>query len=293
MLKESDEALYKLVKMRMDIEHKSIKFHNFYNFLNDGVSNLIIDCRTSQDDEYSKQGRKLVNSYDLKIFSFDDYKEQKSSHFIRLILIIDDKCDIKTDTALENLRSFIKDYNNINSIYTIFNENFINFQAKFSFYFLNEYSAIELDKTIANSNFPLMILDNTVFLGNYLNSKNKFQLELLGIKTIISLLKEKDDLLESNFDNYNFFESDEPNHGTIDFLEIVDCAIENINQNNSPILVYCFSGQTISIAVCIALLMKYKNWSLMLSTAYMMKIIPEFKIPPWLYSQLNKFSTNG
>ena len=38
----------------------------------------------------------------------------------------------------------------------------------------------------------------------------------------------------------------------------------------------------------IAILMKIKKWNLMLASAYMMKIIPDFKIPNWLDYQLKK-----
>jgi len=287
MLKETDQELYNIVKMRMNLEHKTIKLHNFYNFLNDGVTNLIIDCRLNKLDIFDKELKTLIHSNDIRNFSFEDFKNQKLDDLIRLILIIDNNCDIKSNEKLEELRNFIKASTFINAIFTINEENLINFHNRFNFYFLND-SATEIEKNVAMSNFPIMVLDGLLFLGNYLNSKNKYQLEHLGIKTIISLLKEKDEILENNFGNHYFFSCDEVTHGTINFRDIVECAIEQIDEEQAPVLIYCFSGQTISVAICIAFLMKYKKWSLMFATAFMMKIIPDFKIPAWLNAQLNK-----
>ncbi len=290
MLKETEQELYKIVKMRINLEYKQIKIHNFYNFLNDGLLNLTIDCRKVKNDDLSKEDKYLINSSDLDNFSFDNFLNGKINNSLRLILIIENDCEIKTQENLENLRNFIKECTLINSIYTINEENFINFQKRFNFYFLNKDFSSELQKNVAISNFPIMVLDEILFIGNYLNSRNKYQIDYLNIKTIISLLKEKDEILEKNFDNHHFFSCDEPNHGTINFNDIVDCVFEQINEKQTPILIYCFSGSTISLAVCITILMKFKKWSLMFSTAYMMKIIPDFKIPVWLNAQLNKFA---
>ncbi len=207
-----------------------------------------------------------------------------------MILIINDNCDLKTNENLNGLREFIKNTTSINSIFTINEENFINFQKRFSFYFLDLVKATEIQRNVAASNFPIMVLDDLLFLGNFLNSKNKYQIDHLGLKTIVSLLKEKDEILENNFENVFFFSCDECTHGTIGFSEILECVLEQINEKETPVLIYCFSGQTISVAVCIAVLMRLKKWSLMFSTAYMMKIIPDFKMPAWLNAQLNKFA---
>ena len=290
MLKETEQELYKIVKMRMNLEHKPIKLHNFYNYLNDGMPNLIIDCRETKNDDLSKEQKNLIGSSDLRNFSFENFSTQNLAHLMRLILITEDNCDIKTNENLANLREFIKTSTSIHSIYTISEENFINFQKRFGFYFLNLNKASEIEKNVALSNFPIMVLDDLLFLGNYMNSKNKYQIDHLGVKTIISLLKEKDEILEKNFENVYFFSCDESTHGTVKFEEIIECVLEQINENQIPVLIYCFSGQTISVAVCIALLMRYKKWSVMFATAYMMKIIPDFKMPAWLNSQLNKFA---
>jgi len=273
----------------MNLEHKPIKLHNFYNFLNDGTINLILDCRENKKEEISKEQKNLINSSELRNFSFENFSTQAVNYHIRLILIIDDNCDIKTKENFNGLREFIKNSTSINSIFTINEENFINFQKRFHFYFLNKEPS-EIEKNLALSTFPIMVLDDLLYLGNYMNSGNKYQIGNLGVKTIISLLKEKDEILENHFDNYLFFSCDESTHETINFTDIVECVLQQINEKHTPVLIYCFSGQTISVAVCIAVLMWYKKWNLMFSTAYMMKIIPDFKMPAWLNAQLNKFA---
>lgn len=284
MLKETDEELYKQVKMRMELQSKPIKIHNFYNFLNDGLQNLIINCRKNTDEK-----EKLINSEEMNNFSFENFNDSKLNYKFRLILIIENECDIKTEESLEGIRNFIKTNNNIISIFTINDEYFNKFKIKFPVFFLGENSK-EIDKIIASSTFPLLILDDILYLGNFLNSKNICQINSLGIKSIISLLKEKDEVLEENFKGYFFFESDEVNHGNLEFQEIIEKIENQINEKQTPILIYCFSGQTLSVAACIVILMKIKKWSLMLATAYMMKIIPDLKIPAWLNFQLNKFA---
>lgn len=340
MLKETDEELYKQVKMRMDLQTKSIKTISFYNFLNDGINNLIINCinnKANSDEENSW----LINSEDLSNFSFSNFNLENQYKF-RLILIVENNFNIKADIKdietlntisektensqknteenlkendpyeiylknLRNLRNFIKENNNILSIYTINEDNFNTFKAKYPVFFLKETSGktspknsekiskeisanFQKDKILASSTFPLLIIDNLLYLGNYLNSKNKSQINALGIKSIISLLKEKDYVLKENFKDYFFFESDEINHGNMEFQEILEIVERQIKEKQVPILVYCFSGQTMSVAACIVILMKIKKWSLMLATAYMMKIIPDLKIPAWLNFQLNKFA---
>jgi hypothetical protein len=285
MLKETDKELYKQIKMRLELESKPIKTHSFYNYLNDGLQNLIIDCRLNINEK-----EKLINSEEIfTFFSTKNLNQEKLNHEFRLLLIIENECDIKTDKNLEVLRDFIKTNNNITSLFTINNENFCIFKKKFPIFFLSDESQ-EIDRIVAQSRFPLLILDNILYLGNYLNSKNRSQINILGIKSLISLLKEEDLILKENFENYFFIESDEANKGNLEFYDIIDIVENQIKENNTPFMIYCFSGQTLSVVACIAVLMKIKKWNHLLATAYMMKIIPDFKIPTWLNFQLNKFS---
>jgi hypothetical protein len=287
MLKETDKELYTQIKMRLEIQSKSIKFHSFYNYLNDGLKNVIIDCRLNNNNEKEK----LIGIEKLNNFSSNNFNDRKFNYKFRLILIIENDCDIKNDKNFEGLREFIKTNNNIILIFNINRENFSLFKNKFPIFFLREESQeMDIERIVAQSTFPLLILDNILYLGNYLNSRNKSQLNCLGVKSIISLLKEEDIILKENFENYFFIETDEVNHGNLEFYDVIEIVENQIKENNTPILIYCFSGQTLSVAASIAILMKIKKWNLMLASAYMMKIIPDFKIPNWLDYQLKKFN---
>ena len=78
----------------------------------------------------------------------------------------------------------------------------------------------------------------------------------------------------------------------IEYNEIYEYINKQINNKNIPILIYCFSGQSASIAVACVFLMKYKKWSIEFSIGYMMKISPIINIPSWLFTQLQRFQEN-
>jgi hypothetical protein len=170
-------------------------------------------------------------------------------------------------------------------IFVIHYTNYKEFINNYPFFLVNDKTEL-ITKQLASTSFPLLVLDNFIYFGNFLNSKNLYQLKSLGINSILSLLVEEDKELKKMFNNYNFLRIDEENHAEVDFIEAIDLLDAEREMNKVPILLYCFSGQSVSIAICIAYLMKYKKWSLEFSTGYMMKLCPNFKVPSWLYTQL-------
>ena len=106
-------------------------------------------------------------------------------------------------------------------------------------------------------------------------------------------MKESDkELSELYGNNYRNFKHEEINHDEIEYNEIYEYINKQINNKNIPILIYCFSGQSASIAVACVFLMKYKKWSIEFSIGYMMKISPIINIPSWLFTQLQRFQEN-
>lgn len=275
-------------KKRISLDHKQIKKMSFYNFLNDNINNIIIDCRNDLETKQKNEGGKIRNSYDT--INLPDTNELKKGS--RIILILDDDKDLRTDEDLEAVRKYIEIEDKIEKgIYVVKNSDYQIFVKDYQFFLLNENSEL-FTSQLAQTSFPLMILDNLLYTGNFLNSKNLHQIGCLKIGTIISLLHEEDVELKKNFKNCYFIETNEQAHSEIDFNEIVDLIDLERERKNTPILVYCFSGQSISMAICIAYLMKSKKWSIEFSTGYMMKICPNFKIPAWLYSQLQRIDFN-
>jgi hypothetical protein len=266
-------------KQRYALETKQIKRMALYNYLNDNIPTTVIDCRRLDLENISL----IRDSYHSKNFPFNNIKFKSG---IRLILVLEEDHDLKISEELESLRTYIKNEDMIEKgIFEIKNNDFQKFISEFKCFLVNNKSD-ELTINLARTSFPLMVLDNFLYVGNFMNSKNIYQLKVLNFGSIISLLKTEDSDLKKLFNNYNFFEVDEEKHSEIDFNEIIEL-IESEKQNQKgPVLIYCFSGQSVSLAVCIAYLTKYKKWSLEFSTAYMMKIFPNLKIQAWLYTQL-------
>ena len=254
------KEMYQQTKQRMNLESRQIKKMMLYNYINDPIETVIFDCREKEN---------LKNFPSIKPNS-------------RLILILNDTENLKSEN-LKEISEKIKNNDNISKgLFHIINSDYL--------LFLNDYPFLNI-KNIDIINLPLCVLNNILYIGNFINSKNKKTLSLLKFKTIISLMKEPDkelgNLLGSNYRN---FKHEESNHDEIDYNEIYDFISEEISNNNIPILIYCFSGQSGSIASAIAFLMKYKKWSIEFSIGYLMKISPTINIPSWLYTQLLRFN---
>ena len=252
------QNLYKSMKIIQTLDSKRIKKMLFYNYINDPIESMIFDCRTN---------------FDIK--SFPVLKNNS-----RLILILKDNDDIKTSPNLEAIREKIKENENITALFHIFNTDYNDALKTYPFLFMK--NRIDL---------PLCAINDILYIGGFINSKNKQTLELLKIKTIISLMKEPDKELTSSFgDNYKNFKHEEAKHDEIEFGDLSDFVIEQINNKNTPVLIYCFSGKTSSLGAAVAVIMKYKKWPLELSLGYVIKLSPTIEIPSWLYMQLMRYN---
>ena len=137
---------------------------------------------------------------------------------------------------------------------------------------------------------PLCAINDILYIGGFINSKNKQTIQLLKIRTIVSLMKESDNELSKAFgDNYRNFRHEEVNHDEIEYGELSDYIMKQISNKQIPVLIYCFSGKTSSLAAAVPVIMKYKKWPLELSMGYIMKLSPTIEIPSWLYTQLMRY----
>ena len=253
------KEMYQQTKQRMNLESRQIKKMMLYNYINDPIETVIFDCREKEN---------LKNFPSIKPNS-------------RLILILNDSENLKSEN-LKEISEKIKNNDNISKgLFHIINSDYN--------LFLNDYPYLNL-KNSDIINLPLCVLNNILYIGNFINSKNKKNLSLLKFKTIISLMKEPDkELSELYGNNYRNFKHEEINHDEIEYNEIYEYINEEINNKNTPILIYCFSGQNASVAVAASFLMKYKKWSIEFCIGYMMKISPIINIPSWLFTQLQRF----
>lgn len=279
------EKMYKNMRSRASLESKAIKKMMFYNYLNDNIPSVVIDCRKDYEQNKKIENGVLINSFHISNFSALGVTIKSG---FRLILILEDTQDLKTSEELEKIRLYIKEEDKIEKgVYFIKNANYQDFCENFKCFLIYDNSDT-FQINLARTKFPYLILDNLIYIGNFFNSKNLHQMKCLKINSVICLLKEEDTELKKMLPNFNFVSVDEENHSEIDFHEILDIIESEISSNKNPILIYCFSGQTVSLAVGIAFLMKSKKFSLEFATAYMMKICSDLKIPTWLYTQLQR-----
>jgi protein tyrosine phosphatase (PTP) superfamily phosphohydrolase (DUF442 family) len=201
----------------------------------------------------------------------------------RLILILKDNEDLKTSPNLESIREKIKVNGNISALFHIFNTDYNDALNTYPFLFMK--NRIDL---------PLCAINDILYIGGFINSKNQQTIQYLKIKTIVSLMKEPDKELSQIFgDNYRNFKHEEVNHDEIEFGDLSDYVMEQINNKQFPVLIYCFSGKTSSIAAAVSVIMKYKKWPIELSMGYIIKLSPTIQIPSWLYMQLMRYVENS
>lgn len=251
------QELYKSMKIVHTLDSKRIKKMLFYNYINDPIESIIFDCR---------------NQNNLKNFP-------NTPNNSRLILILNDNEDLKKSKDLEIVRDKIRNNEQISGLFHIYNTDYNDTLKTYPFLFMK--NRIDL---------PLCAIKDLLYIGGFINSKNKQTIEFLKIKTMVSLMKEPDKELSKAFgDNYRNFKHEEINHDEIEYGELSDYIIKQINNKQIPVLIYCFSGKTSSLAAAISVIMKYKNWPLELSMGYVMKLSPSIEIPSWLYTQLMRY----
>lgn len=251
------QELYKSMKMVHTLDSKRIKKMLLYNYVNDSINSIIFDCR------------------DIKnLQNFPNIPNNS-----RLILILEDNEDLKTSKDLAEIRDKIRSNEQISGLFHIFNNDYNDTLKSYPFLFMK--NRIDL---------PLCAIPDILYIGGFINSKNKQTIQLLKIKTIVSLMKEPDKELTQAFgDNYRNFRHEEANHDEIEFGELSDYIMKQISNKQTPVLLYCFSGKTSSIAGAVSVIMKFKKWPLELSLGYAMKLSPTIEVPSWLYMQLMRY----
>jgi len=251
------QELYKSMKIVHSLDSKRIKKMLFYNYINDSMESIIYDCRN------------IKNLQQFPIIPNNS----------RLILILRDNEDLKTSNDLTQVREKIRNNEAICGLFHIYNIDYNDALKTYPFLFMK--NRIDL---------PLCAINDILYIGGFINSKNKQTMQLLKIKTIVSLMKEPDKELSQAFgDNYRNFKHEEVNHDEIEYGEISDYIIKQIKNKKTPVLIYRFSGKTSSLAAAVPVIMKYKNWPLELSMGYIMKLSPTIEIPSWLYTQLMRY----
>lgn len=269
------KEMYSNAKKRITLKSKAIKRMLLYNYLNDDIPSLIIDCRP-------KATNKLLSSQELD-------SKYKTANGCRIILILSDTDNLLSSQHLTNLREFIKNEDKItNGLFTIKESDYNDF--------LNSHKWYLTEKMVYERRLPLCVINDKLYMGSFIISKNKVNLGLLGIKSVISLMAEDDkDFVQFYGEHYRNFKHEEVNHDELDFNSIIEYIVTEIDETkeHTPMLIYCFSGQSASIAVCAAYLMATRKWSSEFAIGYMMKLSPKVNIPSWILAQLQKLKLNN
>ena len=254
------QELYKSMKIVHTLDSKRIKKMLFYNYINDPIESIIFDTRN----------RNNLNNFPIIPTNS------------RLILILKNNEDIKTSKELHFLREKIRNNEQISGLFHIFEIDYMDAMKTYPFLFMKN-----------RINLPLCAINDILYIGGFINSKNKQTIQLLKIKTMVSLMKEPDKELSLTFgDNYRNFKHEEINHDEIEYGDLSDYVMEQIYNKQIPVLIYCFSGKTSCLAAAVSVIMKFKKWPLELSMGYVMKLSPTIEIPSWLYTQLMRYKEN-
>ena len=256
--------MYKNMKCVLNFESKKIKKLMLYNYLNDEINSIFYD--TVGKDNFDELD-KVINS----------------SPPSRLLLLLPPNASLLSPSLLRLRETIKKNHEKILSLHHIFLSDFADFTAEFPFF---------KDKISQNHiRLPLCVLSKILFLGNFVNGKNKKNLEMLHVRSVVSLMAERDKELDAAFgDKYRNFRFVEKNHDEIEFGEVSEWMMEAVNNNDTPILIYDFVGKGVSSSACAAFLMDYKKWPMELCIGYMMKLSSQINnIQPFLYMQLQRY----
>lgn len=288
------KEMYKNMKEKALLKGKQIKQFLLYNFLQDSIPTIVLDLRKEVE---GKDSGRLINYHTQDSFTLLNYSKDIKPQ-TRLVSIIENNA--KLDEILDRedqvkVKYIIGKCSNIEKLFYIESEDYKEFTSIYGFLLISDKSS-DIDRTLVQTNFPMCIIDGILFCGSFIQSRNLHQLKLLNIHSIIGVTKEDEKLrkkltnkdAEFVVNDVTFFPVDEENKGEIDFDEVYKQFVLELEDNNCPILIYCFSGKTVSVATCIMILMRFRKLNLLAATAIMMKIMPDFKLPPWLFSQLQR-----
>ncbi|CAD8189663.1 unnamed protein product [Paramecium pentaurelia] len=283
---------------------KAIQMMELYNMMNDYRHLLIADLRKLELFE-EKQIRgsfciqdnvQIIVSHIEKQNSNAQKNEEKyhTQPIRRIVIVNDDYLKIEQDTQL--IKDLIQSLKmNEYKVYYL-KTSVETFLDKYPFYILskvilqnyeNLHNNEDQQKLLfAYSQFPQQLQENKLYLGSNLNANSKKQLDALQIKTIIDFKTYEPDAKFSvwkkeqyNYINYPISEEGEQ---LIDFYQITDL----IESQNTPILLCCPDGYSITNVVAIGYLMTLKKQNFNISSLKVFQIRGNTTVNKKLYCQI-------
>ncbi|CAD8091838.1 unnamed protein product [Paramecium primaurelia] len=283
---------------------KAIQMMELYNMMNDYRHLLIADLRKLELFE-QKQIRgsfciqdnvQIIVSHIEKQNSNAQKNEEKyhTQPIRRIVIVNDDYMKIEQDTQL--IKDLIQSLKmNEYKVYYL-KTSVETFLDKYPFYTLSKailqnYENLDNNEDqqkllFAYSQFPQQLQENKLYLGSNLNANSKKQLDALQIKTIIDFKTYEPDAKFSvwkkeqyNYINYPISEGGEQ---LIDFYQITDL----IESQNTPILLCCPDGYSITNVVAIGYLMTLKKQNFNISSLKVFQIRGNTTVNKQLYCQI-------
>lgn len=240
-----------------------------YNLLQDtGVTKHTFDLRSSQEYDQSRARTSIsmpgIENWDEKTSPDDFFKNKqfkgRGSSVYKIILIHN------SSEQLKRLADYLVKECTLKIVYVC--NDFEKFAKKYPFMLTSStFSAI-------TGSFPSEIIEDFMFLGSYESSKNKKQLDLLGITHILNMASELEYEHKEGEFKYHKCDANDVDGFDIsqyfkDALEFIEkAANENQNGKKNKIFVHCAMGISRSATIVVLYLMLATKKSLEECLAY-------------------------
>jgi protein-tyrosine phosphatase len=108
--------------------------------------------------------------------------------------------------------------------------------------------------------YPMSKIIDGIYLGNACNSRDYYNLKDKNIKSIVNCTVEFPNYFPDEFNYYNVPILDESRQKITDYLNETTKFIHD-NIENGNVLVHCFMGASRSVAIVVAYLVRYHNFT--------------------------------
>lgn len=227
-----------------------------YNLLQDsGVTKFLFDLRKKEEFDKSRARTSIslpgIENWDGSS-NLDDYFKNKvfksrGNSFVKIIIIYSSEYELK------RLTEYLLKEGNLKIIYVC--KEIEPFKKKYPF------MTSSVDHSAMIGSFPSEIIDDFMYLGSYESSKNKSQLDLLGITHILNMASELEyehkkgdfEYYKCDADDVDGFDISQYFKGALEFIENTEK--ENLNGKKNKIFIHCAMGISRSATIVVLYLM--------------------------------------
>eukprot|EP01084_Bolivina_argentea_P169719 294181_1 len=274
---------YKINKCVIDVSYKQIGMFGLYNILQQDIA--LYDIRTKEQFEIShiKHAVNISDPFKLKQF--------ESNRYMSFSIVIYGDNQSNSKDRLNYLYQMAASNDKENKLF-VFDGIFNDFYNKYTFLCVDEESKQE-----SFIEYPSMLLDQ-LFIGDAYMAQNNEIITNLQITHIVNVTASALTSFQLNKNiakkliYYQIKIDDAAAENIIDYFDKVCEFIDNvINEKGkwNKVLVHCMLGISRSSTICIAYLMKSKNYSLDDAYLLLKKARPRIKPNAGFWEQLTKY----